>query len=130
MPKRVNITAPAPAAIHGDNLAEEIRKQTGLQAVDVTLVGDVVQVAISGERPSGETEELTKQIRRVVGRHKGRTPQQAELSARILEVVGTPSKLGTLDRLADKVAAGEDLTQDEINEAVKAWLLTSGRTRR
>jgi hypothetical protein len=66
------------ARLHGDNLEEEIRDATGLRAVEVTLVGESLQVAIAGERPAGELEDLEKQIKGVIRKHRGMTEDQVQ----------------------------------------------------
>lgn len=125
MPTRHLLTAPIPGPrdadvgtrLHGSNLEEEIRQATGLRTVDVTLVGDIIQVAIAGERPANEVEELERTIKAVVREHRGMTADQVADHTKRREA-GERRKA-----LADKVAVGETLTDEEVREAVSLWLL-------
>jgi hypothetical protein len=106
------------ARLHGDNLEEEIRDATGLRAVEVTLVGESLQVAIAGERPAGELEDLEKQIKGVIRKHRGMTEDQVQ------DLTKREGGRKRLKQLGAKVAGGEELTEDEVWEAVSMWLLS------
>ena len=108
-----------PDQLDGENLKEEIRQATGLRVADITNRphAGMLEIALAGGYPAAELEAFEAQIRTIVSQHKGVTAAQVQHL--------TKREAGQKRRqaLADKVVGGEDLTEAEVREAVKLWLL-------
>lgn len=119
MATRHIFSAKAPVQLNGKNLEEEIQEATGLRVADIVNRphAGTIEISLAGGHSAADLEAYEAQIRRIVAEHKGVTEQQVKDNMKRQEAQGRRRVL------ADKVAVGEPLTDEEVREAVTLWLL-------